>query len=302
MNAVKKLLLIVILSPVFFTFRAFSQTDICEENASGVFWPVKVGIKRHYYTQNGPYISYFNGDTIRALGNVFYKEIEEHPNNEKKITYFREHDGNVFVYDAQKKIEFLELSANITPGYTWEKYDKSWKYTVVDTISTIETPYCEYKHLLNIKAEPQDKSKNDFSTYYNLYYKKGVGLVNLSVSGKGYSFLSIDKSLISERAYLFNGCESLETEKDRTRCTSTKITEFISKNFSYPGKLRKGTIILRFTINENGLVEDIVPETSIKKADGQLQEAIRIVHMMTFIPRKINDKPTKTTVHLPITF
>lgn len=300
MQKIKKLLSVPVLT--FLCLSSFSQSDICNETAAGVFWPIEIGIKRHYYSNNGTYVSYFNGDSLQFNNRVYYKEIEEYKNGDRKTLYLREQDGNVYVFDKEKNLEFLELSANVTPGYTWEKYDKSWKYTVVDTISTIATPYCEYKNLLNIKAEPQNKTKNEYSPYYNLYYKRGVGLVNLSISGKGYSFLSIDKSLVDERSHLMPGCETLATEKERIQCTSTKINDFIVKNFNYDGKIKKGTIILKFLINEEGKIEDIVPTNTIKKADGQLQEAIRVLGMITFIPKKINGKAIKAFVALPISF
>lgn len=287
---------------IFIGYSSFSQTDICEEAAVGVFWPVKIGVKRHYYAGNSSYVSYFNGDSSIFSGHVYYKRIEEYSNNDQKVRYVREQKGNVYIYDTEKSVEFLELSGNVTPGHIWEKYDKSWKYTVVDTISTITTPYCEYKNLLNIKAEPQNKNKEEYLGYYNLYYKRGVGLVNLSVNGKGYSFLSMDKSLVDERSHLMIGCETLESENERIQCTSEKVNDFISKNFNYDGKIKKGKIILQFAINRDGKVEDITTTQTIKKAEGQLQEAIRVLKMITFIPRKINGKPTKTYVALPVSF
>ncbi|HKO81160.1 MAG TPA: energy transducer TonB [Chitinophagaceae bacterium] len=99
-----------------------------------------------------------------------------------------------------------------------------------------------------------------------------------------------------------SGCETLETEKERIRCTSTKVNEFISDNFKYDGKIKKGTIVLQFAINEEGKAESITPTQTIKKADGQLQEAIRVLKMITFIPRKINGKAVKIIMLLPISF
>lgn len=285
-----------------FYLTSSAQTDICEESSTGVFWPVKVGVKRHYYAQGGTYVSYFNGDSLKIGENIYYKEIEEYSSGEKKEVYHREEDGNVYIYDSEKKVEFLELSNNTTPGYTWEKYDKSWKYSVVDTTSTLSTPYCEYKGLLNIKAEPQGKTKSSYSSYFNMYYKRGVGLVGLNIEGKGYSFLTIDKSKVDERSYTALGCENLDTEEQRVECTSAKISESISKNFNYDGKVKKGVLALRFIINEQGDVENVSVTQPIKKAERQTEEAIRVVKLIKFKPRQVNGKPLKTWVALPVTF
>jgi TonB family protein len=285
-----------------FYLTSLAQTDICQENTTGVFWPIKLGVKRNYYAQGGTYVNYFNGDSLKVGENIYYKEIEEYSSGKKREVYYREQDGNVYIYDTEKKIEFLELSNNITPGYTWKKYDKSWKYTVVDTTSSVSTPYCEYNGLLNIKAEPQGETKKNYSSYFNLYYKRGVGLVGMDIEGKGFSFLTIDKSKVNEKSYTALGCENLISEEQRVQCTSAEINEFISKNFSYDGKLRKGVLALRFLINEKGEVKNVSVAQPIKNAEGQTEEAIRIVKLMKFIPRQVNDIPCKTWVAIPINF
>lgn len=167
---------------IFLTLFCFSQNNICDKKSTDVFWPIKIAAKAQYYSQALLFTSYFNGDSIHFDGNIFYKEIKKYVNGKTDTTYFREQEGNVFIYDSQKKLEFLELSKNITPGYTWKKYDESWKYTVLDTTSTFSTPYCQFKNLLNIKAEPQNKKAK--LSYYNLYFKRGIGLVGLKVSGE----------------------------------------------------------------------------------------------------------------------
>lgn len=300
MRQIKRLFSLLILT--FLCLSSFSQSDICEETASGVFWPIKMGVKRYYGTTSKSYVSYYTGDSLQINSKTYYQEIDEYEDGDKKTTYLREQDGNIYIYDKEKGLEYLELSADITPGHTWEKYDKSWKYTVVDTVSVIHTPYCTYKNLLNIKAEPHHEEKDIYASYFNLYYKRGVGQVGVHVEGKGYSFLSIDKSLVHERSYLMPGCEALATEKERIQCTGEKINDFISKNFNFDGKLKKGTIVLQFAINEEGKAESITATQTIKRAEGQLQEAIRVVKMITFIPRKLNGKPIKTFVKKPISF
>lgn len=294
--------ILIALTLCLFCLASFAQADICQENVTGVFWPVNTSGKRYYYAPGGTYVNYFNGDSLIAGENIYYKEIEEYNSGKKREVYYREQDGNVYIYDTEKKIEFLELSSNITPGYVWEKYDKSWKYTVIDTTSSISTPYCEYKNLLNVKAEPQGETKKNYSSYFNLYYKRGVGLVGMDIERKGFSFLTIDKSKVDERSYAALGCEDLSSEEQRVQCTSAKINEFISKNFSYEGKIKKGFLALRFLINEKGEVENVSVAQPLKNAQGQAEEAIRVVKLMKFIPRQVNGKPLKTWVVIPITF
>jgi hypothetical protein len=295
--------MIAILIPAFLSLYCFSQTEICEENATGVFWPVKMKGKMYYYSHGGNYVVYYDGDSMQADGKVYFKELTEYDNGNTKTIYLREQDGNIYIYDTQKKIEFLELSNNITPGYSWEKYDKSWKYTVIDTTSSLTTPYCNYKGLLQIKAEPRGEIKKNYSSYYNLYFKRGVGLVGLNINGEGYSFLSIDRSLADEKSAMAPGCENLISEEERNKCTSVKISGFIAGKFNnYEGKIKSGTIELGFVINEKGEVENVSVIQKIKNAEEQLNEAIKIVKLLTFIPQSINGKPVKSYLIIPISF
>lgn len=287
---------------LMFSITGFAQQDFCFENSSGPYWPVKPGPKKYYGRTTSSYTSQLTGDSLQVSGHVYYKSIDDYGKGKTETTYLREEQGDVFVYDTEKKIEFMELSSNTTPGYSWEKYDKAWKYTVIDTNGSVTTPYCKFEHLLNIKAEPQGKTKENYSSYFNLYYKRGVGLVSIYIEDKGYSFLSVDPSLVIIENFTANGCELLTTEKEKRECTAKKINQFLTDNMRFEKRPKKGTITIRYTISEEGKTEDVVPVQTIKNAEDQIQEAVRVIKMLTFIPRKINGKATKTTVIIPVNF
>ena len=50
----------------------------------------------HYYSQSGPYVRYFNKESLKVGNNTYYKEIEEHSSGENKSLYYREQNGNVY--------------------------------------------------------------------------------------------------------------------------------------------------------------------------------------------------------------
>lgn len=278
------------------------QVDICHEAATGKYFPINTTAKRFFGSKEGSYVCYFSGDSLMVGEKVYYIEVCDYGSGKRKETYYREEEGNVYVYDTERKIESLELSGDISPGHSWEKSDKSWKYTVVDTFGSLSTPYCEFKNLLNIRAEPQGAAKKKYSDYYNLYYKRGVGLVGLDVEGKGYSFLGVDKSTVEIRTQVLPECSELESEQDRVNCTSKKIEEFISKNLNFQGKRKKGTIAVIFLITDKGEVENVAIHRSIDNAARQEEEAMRVVKLLKFIPKTTNGKPTKTWVILPFVF
>lgn len=276
--------------------------DVCEGNPTGDYFPIEIGVKRYYNSLQGSFVNYFNGDTIMVGGKTYFKEVDESGSGAKKESFYRVEKGDVYVYNREKNIEFLELSNIVTIGHSWERQDKSWRYTVIDTAAKLSTPYCDYSQLLNIKAEPLGKAKNTYSSYYNLYYKRGVGQVGVDVEGKGFTFLAIDKSKVEEINYIAPGCEHLTSEQERVHCTAGYISDFIKANFRYIRKFKPGVLVLRFLITQTGEVENVTVDKAIKNADAQTNEAIRVITLMKFTPRKINGVPVKTWLSLPVNF
>lgn len=282
---------------------AVGQVNLCEGDTSiKSFWPVQKGITRNYYTLAGPFATRFNGDSTMIHENIYYKVTEEYHSGKRRDFYIRESDGNIYIYDSEKNVESLELSNIITPGYTWENPDKSWKYTVIDTTSSFSSPECTFTGLLNIKAEPKGETKEGDFFYYNLYYKRGVGLVAMFIEGQLFSFLTTDAAKIVGRNYTISGCELLASDEQRSECTSTKVQVFVGNNFNYGGKIKKGKLVLKFLVNETGNVENVSVTQPIKNAEGQTEEAIRLVKLIKFMPRLLNGVPLKTWAILPIKF
>ncbi len=261
-----------------------------------------MGVKNFYISMQGDYVEFFNGDSLRVNNKVYYKSLKLYTSGKKDSTFYRNENGSLFSYDQDKKDEYLQLSSNTTPGYSWVDQDKLWRYTVIDTTSSLSTPYCSFTNLLNLKAEPMGKEKKEYSAYYNLLYKRGIGLVGVNIEGRGYSFRTIDKSGIEETPHVFPGCETLKSAEEISACTSEKVNGFISRNFQYTGKVTKGRLILSFEISENGDVENVSVFKAIPNGEKQTEEAIRIVKLLKFIPAKINGKPLKTSLAQPILF
>ena len=83
------------------------------------------------------------------------------------------------------------------------------------------------------------------------------------------------------------------------------MMEYLKKNLRYPIVAREnevqGRVIVRFVVNEDGKVSDVVIMRDIGSGCGQ--EAVRVVKMMPkWLPGKQNGKPVKTYFTLPVTF
>lgn len=290
---------------VLSTGTIFGQSDLCFDNASGTYWPIKAGLKIKYSSRGESYTSYFNGDSLKVGEKYFLKEIQQYASGKVKTTYWREENGVVYLYDAEKKAESIELINNLTPGTTWEKYDKTWKYTIVDTVSSFATPFCEFTNLLQVKAEPQNEIKDKMYSHYNLFYKRGIGMVGLNVNGEPFIYVKPDKE-INERNFIAYGCEQLVSNEEQQKCTYEKVYEFIIKELKAPKRknYKSGRIVLNVTISREGIVDGIRIIESIDGAELQEKEVLRVINRLPkMIPAQIDEgQPIRSSFKVPINF
>jgi len=287
------------------TGAVFGQSDLCFDNVTGTYWPIKAGQKIKYSSRGESYTSYFNGDSLKVGDKYFLKEIEEYASGKTKTSYWREENGVVYFYDAEKKTTSIELINNLTPGTTWEKYDKTWKYTIIDTVSSFASPFCEFKNLLQVKAEPQNEIKDKMYSYYNLFYMRGIGMVGMKVNEELFLYAKPNKE-INERNFIAYGCERLYSNDEQQKCTFAKISEFFSKEFKAPKKkdFKIGRIVVNVVIGKEGTVEGIKILETIEEAGIQEQEIIRVLKMLPkMIPARVDDgQPIRSSFKFPVKF
>ncbi|CAL2074903.1 energy transducer TonB [Tenacibaculum sp. 190524A02b] len=108
-----------------------------------------------------------------------------------------------------------------------------------------------------------------------------------------------------EEIPLFSKCESEPLIK-QAKCFEGQIAKHIVRNFQYPEEALdrgiEGRVLVQFTINELGDVEDIKLRGP-KDGDLLVKEAKRIVTKLPkFLPGKHNGKTVKVKYGIPITF
>jgi TonB family protein len=128
------------------------------------------------------------------------------------------------------------------------------------------------------------------------------------------AFLMSNSLMAQEKAFtvveempIWVDCEndSISTK----RCTEIQLLTFFYKNIEYPRKAKKnktkGIVIVTFSVNENGKIE----QTSIVRdiGDGCGKEVLRVVNMMNegaskWIAGKQNGKKVKVQYIVPIRF
>jgi protein TonB len=115
--------------------------------------------------------------------------------------------------------------------------------------------------------------------------------------------------LIAEQMPRFPGCENLESAKEREKCSTEKLLNFIYQHLKYP-KIAKenrieGVAYIRFTIDKNGNIKDINVIRSEHNILGEAAlDAVRKIENMTekWTPGKQNGKPVAVLFTIPIKF
>ncbi|HEX8672059.1 MAG TPA: energy transducer TonB, partial [Longimicrobium sp.] len=63
-----------------------------------------------------------------------------------------------------------------------------------------------------------------------------------------------------------------------------------------------GTVMLSFRVNEDGRVDPTTIEVVSSDNEQFSEAAKKVVERMRFSPSKVNDRPVKVLVQIPITF
>ncbi len=115
--------------------------------------------------------------------------------------------------------------------------------------------------------------------------------------------------VVVEQMPMFPGCEHESNIDARKECSSKKLLEFIYKNIKYPPIAKEngiqGTVVLKFVVDENGKVGNIMIVKEIGANCGQ--EAERVVRLMNeqniiWEPGKQRGRPVKVWFMLPVKF
>ena len=103
----------------------------------------------------------------------------------------------------------------------------------------------------------------------------------LLISEKLDSINIVDNLSWFEFDSIFLGCEDIEDEEQRNKCTEIKMQEHISLNTKYPKEVKDagytGRIVVSFVINEVGEVSKIKIIESVKFGKELEEEAIRVI-------------------------
>lgn len=108
-----------------------------------------------------------------------------------------------------------------------------------------------------------------------------------------------------EEVPIFPGCEKLEANSERKKCMSSKISNFVNRNFDTGlgeelGLTGTNLVVVMFVVNKDGLVEKIqtrAPHPALE------EEARRVIgELPEMQPGKQRGKPVPVSYTIPIRF
>ena len=194
-------------------------------------------------------------------------------------------------------MESIVFPSEIKKGKAWESSDKKWKYKIKSLSANLSTPYCEFENLL--KMEVFNKEMN---TTYQLFYKKGVGLVGTNMNEKPYSFIAPNGE-VEEKDIIAIGCENIKNDRARKNCTNKKIIEFIQNHIKNPSPGIHGKVLYEITIDEKGKVANVTVKESNGVSNKQIKSGLKTLKKLPkFIPGYSGEKPVRVIYNLPIAF
>ncbi len=166
-----------------------SNADPCYNDREGGYFPIIFNEKLSYHSEAVPYTTWFTGDSVEFEGDYFYVNIKEFDNGQVIEEFWREEDGGVYFYSPEDQKVSMEIHPDHSPGRAWQPHPGAWEYEIVNRNASYSTPDCEFTGLLKLRAEPIGQMQDDRASYYNIYYKKGVGMVAMTVDGEDRIYL-----------------------------------------------------------------------------------------------------------------
>ncbi|MEE2770920.1 MAG: M56 family metallopeptidase [Bacteroidota bacterium] len=233
------------------------------------------------------------------------EEVSEEPENLNQYSYSLERN-EILEDNADKKIVHQKYERFLieNPDYvSWAtlNYDREMiSYTVHHESEPVPEGYR--------KMEMNFKNGDTYTMYMNLNASgsktdNASSTANYNTKGT-YKYGNSVPFAIVEKVPAFAGCEDLSGDA-RKDCTSSKISEFVNKNFNSDlgkelGLTGINRVIVQFKINDQGNIQEVRARAPKPELE---EEAIRVIKAIPQLyPAEQNGSPVAVMYSLPIAF
>lgn len=273
----------------------YSQNP-CYEESEGDYWPFHAD-PQNYYTPKDGFSYVYSLDSLKLNGKYYKTRTKKYKSGKTLKAYFRKENNSVYYYNEKTQSPSLLMPANKEKGFMWESTCGQFTYIIKSLDAKLNTPYCNFKELLEIEILNKDIDKK-----FQFFYKPGVGFIGKSIENKPYSFIKANAE-VENKSIIAYGCEHIEDEKIRRKCTNSKIIKFIRENVKNPTPTKHGKVNYSITIDKKGKVDKVEITSSkgvTRKQEMAGQKALK--NLPRFIPAYVGDKPIRFVLGIPLNF
>lgn len=112
---------------------------------------------------------------------------------------------------------------------------------------------------------------------------------------------------IVENMPSYKGCENIEDEKSKQKCTTDKILAYFSENINYPEEAKakgiEGRVFISYIVEKDGNVTDVQILRGIPGGEILDNEAVRVVESLPdFNPGTQRGETVAVRYNIPINF
>lgn len=131
-------------------------------------------------------------DTVQQEidGKNYFKVTRVYSWGDTIIGFVRVENDVVYAIGSLSNTEFVIIPKLIKEETTWLDGDKSWEYKIFSTNASLTTPSQAYTQLLQIRAKRLTGRDIEKLEEYDLFYKKGVGLVATMMNSNLTTYLT----------------------------------------------------------------------------------------------------------------
>ena len=245
-----------------------TQAQLCEPGPDNSYYPMEVTTPRVYFYLQGYYREAYLGKTT-IQEREWDMITQEYSNGLLDTVYFQREGSNIITMDSTDQEIFIRCPLEPIPGQSWRSEKMNYTYTVLDTTSSLSTPFCDYTHLMQIQHRIYIGGD---SITFRYFYKKGIGYVGmLDDQGILSSFLVPD-TVLATRPARKSFCDAADYD-EAMACTYrflfSTVAEKLSDNSKVFEKELKSAdpsiaLIVLMDFDSSGRIQGLTPLQSNK--------------------------------------
>ena len=169
---------LLIFTYLFFPLQATGQQEgqsFCDGIATASYFPLTIKKKNVLWAETAYFEKQVGEFSFNGKRYVGY--TQEWKSGSIDTLYLRSENDKVYQYQSCCSQEDLRYDARAAIGDSWQSADGQATYTVVSKSASLETPFCSYTNLLQLRAQLKAQR-------FDFFYLKGYGYIGATFDGQ----------------------------------------------------------------------------------------------------------------------